>query len=475
MAKYPMKDVVVLLPGITGSVLQKDGKDVWALNGGAAVQALLSLGGSITGLALDGDSPDADDLGDGVVATRLIPDTHLIPGLWKIDGYGKVEHRLLESFDLTHGKNYFPFPYDWRRDNRAHARRLARDAPGWLDAWREESGYDDARLVLIAHSMGGIVARSFLEEHDGWRMTRRLITFGTPYRGSLNALDFLVNGMRKKLGPITLIDLTDLLRSCTSVYQLLPIYACLDRGDGTLSHLVDGDAVGDVDWERVRAAERFHRDIEDRVNEHLKDQEYLDRRYRIHPVVGIKQHTSLSARVDENRVEMLTTYDGDDLEGDSTVPRPSATPIELSDQGVEVYAASRHATLQNADAMLVHVEGLLRDVPTAGFREQLVQLTVDLDDMYDVEEPVRIDVAGDQAGAALEVLVTDLTSNEVVGQARVRTSDGPESVEFVPLPTGTYRVSVHSDTTSGEGGPPAHPVEDVFVVLGATDEVRARP
>ena len=30
MAKQPMGDVVVLLPGILGSVLQRDGKDVWA-------------------------------------------------------------------------------------------------------------------------------------------------------------------------------------------------------------------------------------------------------------------------------------------------------------------------------------------------------------------------------------------------------------------------------------------------------------
>ena len=32
MAKLPVSDVVVLIPGITGSVLQKDGKDVWVFN-----------------------------------------------------------------------------------------------------------------------------------------------------------------------------------------------------------------------------------------------------------------------------------------------------------------------------------------------------------------------------------------------------------------------------------------------------------
>ncbi|MBE8988710.1 hypothetical protein [Nostoc sp. LEGE 12450] len=33
--KTPMQDMVVILPGITGSVLQKDGKDLWAVSGQA--------------------------------------------------------------------------------------------------------------------------------------------------------------------------------------------------------------------------------------------------------------------------------------------------------------------------------------------------------------------------------------------------------------------------------------------------------
>jgi len=53
-------DVIVLLPGITGSVLQKDGKDVWALTVGAAVRGLLSLGRSVRDLELHGDDRDAD-------------------------------------------------------------------------------------------------------------------------------------------------------------------------------------------------------------------------------------------------------------------------------------------------------------------------------------------------------------------------------------------------------------------------------
>lgn len=36
-SKLPMGDVVVLLPGILGSVLERDGRDVWAKIGRAHV------------------------------------------------------------------------------------------------------------------------------------------------------------------------------------------------------------------------------------------------------------------------------------------------------------------------------------------------------------------------------------------------------------------------------------------------------
>src|SRR5919109_5253515 len=116
MAKKAMRDVVVFLPGITGSVLQKDGKDVWNVSGGALLGALLSLGRNVHELALEDDPPDVDDLGDGVTAPKIMRDIHLIPGLWKIDGYSRVLQYVTETFEATAGQNFFEFPYDWRRD-----------------------------------------------------------------------------------------------------------------------------------------------------------------------------------------------------------------------------------------------------------------------------------------------------------------------------------------------------------------------
>src|SRR5262249_33620827 len=161
----------------------------------------------------------ADDLGDGVTAPALFADTHLIPGFWKIDGYTKISQRVVREFEVEKGVNFFEFPYDWRRDNRVAARKLQRLSHDWLKAWRQMSGNEDAKVILLAHSMGGLVSRYFLECLDGWRETRALISFGTPYRGSLNALNFLCNGFKKQLGNVNIVDLTALLRSFTSVYQ----------------------------------------------------------------------------------------------------------------------------------------------------------------------------------------------------------------------------------------------------------------
>jgi len=115
------------------------------------------LRGSIKGLELIND-----DIDDGVIASRLVPDVTIIPGLIKIDGYSRIENYLIAQLGLNAGSNYFAFPYDWRRDNRISAKRLESSVRAWLKAWQETSGATDAKLVLIAHSMGGLVARSFV-------------------------------------------------------------------------------------------------------------------------------------------------------------------------------------------------------------------------------------------------------------------------------------------------------------------------
>jgi pimeloyl-ACP methyl ester carboxylesterase len=461
-----LSDVLVLLPGIMGSVLTKDGKEVWAPTAGAIVRGLLSLARNVKALKLDGDSPDAPDLGDGVVATRIMPDVHLIPGLWKIDGYSKTSARLAETFDLEPKRNYFEFAYDWRRDNRAAAHRLAHESAGWLRDWRERSGNDDAKLILIGHSMGGLISRYFLECLDGWRDTRLLVTFGTPYRGSLKAVATLANGVEKGIGPLT-VDLSELVRSMTSVYQLLPIYPCCEGAGSDLVRVGEAN-IPHIPAQRAEAALAFHDEIRDAVDAHNADDEYVRDRYGIRPVIGTVQPTAQSARLAGQKIELVTSYKGEDQGGDGTVPRVSATPLELEHEEGGMFVAQRHASLQNDDPVLVQLAGILSglDLDLSAFRALTGSgLGLDVDDAYATDEPVQIHVHPEEEPARpLEALVEDVShptggrDAEVARTTLRRADDGIYEAELGPFPEGGYRLTVM-------GGGEVEPVTDVFVVL----------
>jgi hypothetical protein len=106
--------------------------------------------------------------------------------------------------------------------------------------------------------MGGLVARGFIDGHEGWRDTRALITLGTPHRGSLNALGYLTNGFAKGIGPIK-IDLSDVARTFTGLYQLLPVYPCIDTGNGALSRVKEVPGLPNIDADRAAASAAFFR------------------------------------------------------------------------------------------------------------------------------------------------------------------------------------------------------------------------
>jgi hypothetical protein len=459
VAKQPMNDVVVLVPGILGSVLTRDGKEVWAPSPGAIGRGLWSLGRSVRELELTADPPDADDLGDGVEATRLVPDIHLIPGLWSIDGYSGIRRMIADHFDVVAGETYVELPYDWRRDNRVAARRLRELADEKLHAARQRNA--DAKLVLVGHSMGGLVSRYFLECLDGWRDTRMLITFGTPHRGSLNALENLAHGFVRKVGPLKLADLTGLVRSLTSIYQLLPIYPCVDLGDGYVRAAESEGRVPGVDTERAAAALRdFHRPIEAGAGEHEPDA------YAIHSVVGITQGTKQSARLDGDELRFEERYGDDDLGGDSTVPRVSATPIETDSWQPAyqpTYASDRHGSLQNAESVQTQLLGILTARPTVGFRAAR-GVRLDAPEVIAEGEPLAVRALPDRSQLTLQATVTDAaTGRDVVPAVALhRDADEIHSIELPPLPPGDYRLTVRGAGESIELVDPVHGLLCVF-------------
>jgi Lecithin:cholesterol acyltransferase len=458
MPRKPMKDIIVLLPGITGSVLKKDGKIVWGYSAKSIGKALFSGGGAWTrDLALPDDDPEMDDLGDGITADELMPDLHLLPGLWKIDGYSKITNAIENNFEVTPGKNLFRLPYDWRRDNRVAARKLARLSHQWLKDWRAVSGNADARLILVGHSMGGLVSRYFLECLEGWRNTHALITFGTPYRGSPNALDSLANGL--KMGPL---DLSELARQLTSIYQLLPIYPCYDGGDGKLQRVGEASDIPNLDGEKAAHALSFHRQIEDAVKTNHALPAFKTEGYRVAPVVGIAQDTMQSALLDGSSVRMLKTYEGKNMGGDGTVPRVSALPIEMSDDSHEaMYAGTKHGSLQNADPVLRQLRGVLTglDLDLGAFRDEGM-VSLEVSDFYMSRENVEIRARPARTGTELTASIWRCGELQPIATQKMVPTDGPwQLLSLEKLEAYAYRVTV-----SGDG---LQPAEDAFFVADA--------
>jgi pimeloyl-ACP methyl ester carboxylesterase len=130
-----------------------------------------------------------------------------------------------------------PFPFDWRLDIDQSATALA-------DLVRSWAGGEPVHL--LAHSMGGLVARRFIQLHpDVWRSMQdpagqgrggRLVMLGTPNRGSF-AIVLALSGEEKivkTLGKINLlhkgVGLLRILDSFHASYQHLPS-PWVDLGD----------------------------------------------------------------------------------------------------------------------------------------------------------------------------------------------------------------------------------------------------
>jgi pimeloyl-ACP methyl ester carboxylesterase len=361
-------DIIVLLPGIGGSRLERDGKAIYDLTFSALPRLIWNwVGGD---LVFNGGSGKPDD---GVVATELF-NNQLIPGFFGVDDYDGLS-KTLKAAVKSPAQQFFKFPYDWRASNRWAAEALDAFIRPKLHEWRNGAGGRDAKLWLVCHSMGGLVARYFLEHLDGAALTRRLITLGTPHRGAPKALNALVNGLG--LGPL---DFSKVIRSFASTYELLPQYPVVRVGDGVdapLSRVADffglsaalpvpnasgapAPASGslsplpNIDSARLKDALAFHAVIRKPVIQRMENGE--ESPYQISCIFNRRQTTPQSARWSSDTLEMSddspsptpTTEDQAFHRGDGTVPGPSAVPIEWQDTGKAIAVNEKHVGMPSS-------------------------------------------------------------------------------------------------------------------------------
>ncbi|MFA6526553.1 MAG: hypothetical protein WCT26_04045 [Candidatus Buchananbacteria bacterium] len=82
------------------------------------------------------------------------------------------------------GETLFDFPYEWRKSNVITAQLLKAKIVATKAACVPSETIDCSKVDLIAHSMGGIVARQYIASADYGNDVDQLIFIATPHKGS---------------------------------------------------------------------------------------------------------------------------------------------------------------------------------------------------------------------------------------------------------------------------------------------------
>jgi pimeloyl-ACP methyl ester carboxylesterase len=220
---------VIIIPGLFGSRLRDrtTGVEVWP---GTATAVLfgdyrqLELQFDPETLAVRPDNLEAYGLADQILGQEFY--APIIDTLQRFGGYVAGTPGTPAARDE---RRYYIFAYDWRQDNVLHARALER----LIDTIRRDYGDPSLRVDIVAHSMGGLIARYYLRygtvdvlegQGDelvtlyGTKRVRKLVLLGTPNLGSVGSLHAFLTGEPigfKRIMP-------EVLATMPSGYQLFP-------------------------------------------------------------------------------------------------------------------------------------------------------------------------------------------------------------------------------------------------------------
>jgi pimeloyl-ACP methyl ester carboxylesterase len=218
------RNPVIVLHGFLGSKLEeaRSGRSVWG-----RVRNLLTLNRR-DGLDLPVEGAAFADNRDGLAPYEICD------SVGGIDYYGPILTALqeiggYERGDIEHphpGETLYVFAYDWRRDNVETAARLAEA----IDRIRAAHGRPELKVDLVAHSMGGLVARYYIKygrrdvigsdplpepTFEGAPHVDKVVLIGTPNEGSMAAFKILNRGIGRPLRP-------EILFTMPALFQLLP-------------------------------------------------------------------------------------------------------------------------------------------------------------------------------------------------------------------------------------------------------------
>ena len=227
------KNPVIIVPGVQGSKLvnPKTGRTVWfSFKRDKDDDLRLPMASPVLGR--NRDSLQATDIIRSVGVLPFLPDIEVYQSL--IDALQERGYKEATWDDPQATDVFYVFPYDWRRDNVETAHRLM----SRMAAAKRSLGKPGLKFDIIAHSMGGLVARyaamygtsplpagRAVPNWSGAKHINKLMMFGTPNEGSFGAMDALLNGhpvvANRRLPLIDDLKPDDVMTS-PAVYQLLP-------------------------------------------------------------------------------------------------------------------------------------------------------------------------------------------------------------------------------------------------------------
>jgi hypothetical protein len=462
--------LVVVVPGIGGSVLEQSGTVLWD----AGLGSVARLGVAAHRLSL-ADAPVVRPAG-------LIRSRAVVPGWTVVCGYDRLMAALARLpgavVDDGHPDRRVPdanvvaFPYDFRTSIVDAAGRLAAEVTARLAAVGGSG--EPGRVIVVAHSMGGLVARYWMGPLGGWRVCRALVTLGTPHRGAPKALNWLVGGVR--IGGRTWQGATRLFREWPSVAELLPRYPAVwdaTAGAALYPHELP------VDWLRPAARKAFgvHEDIEAAWEQVPRSgPEFVPRIGWSHTTMDAAWWDGTQLMVRKQAPSWLSAPGWEKDRGDGTVPAISALPVGLENWAVTgIRVRERHSRLPYARAMIAEIcariqdyEGRPRPVPgQLAYREaeeHAAAIDLDVDEMYAPGEPVPVrvrlrevgaDVRGVAVAAVLRLVSGPGAQGEMGAAEPVRLAwdegGGCFAGEVRPAGAGVYDLAVMAEAVPGAG------------------------
>ncbi|MFZ0157776.1 MAG: hypothetical protein WAL50_01995 [Kineosporiaceae bacterium] len=418
------------------------GKTLWGFDNAGWYASAWTTGGSLDALRVTDDERQGDV--GRVRPAGLLRFSSYAPLLRGFEPYTDLAGSLRAA--LPDPTALLEFAYDWRLSVEHNAKQHAVAADQHLAAWRHHpKGSSDARLVLVGHSMGGLVARYFTHVLGGASDVAVTVTLGTPYYGAVKAAVILNQGRGTPV-PLPKRRLRRLAATMPGLHDLLPFYRCVDEGQ--TARLLAADDVATLGGDPGLAAESIARHAQ------LLDGEAGVLRL----LVGTDQPTMQSLSLDAGKVTALqhavrTDADGivlarEDLRGDETVFRRAAAAFGLSPATLP----QSHGSIAKTPEAISHVLDVLRN-DTLGPPLGATELGVDVPDMVSAAEPLVVRVDGPDARSAT-CLVHDASTGRLVATPRLRRSrqDGEAEdlrVARVDLTEpGTYKIEVKAGGSS---------------------------